>query len=159
MDQRNDSNKNIYVVIAVVSAVILICVVLVGMIDGVWPWEPGSGIINQWFDPDFGKDEETTASTEDTTQSDTTETTESEENEGSGNKKPSKPSNNNNNDVEYEEPTIGLEVGGTENTTPSDGTGAEDPTDATENTQGEDKPRPEVDENGNPGISFDDLWN
>lgn len=151
MEEKIDYKKRAYIVIAAVSAVLLICVVLVGMIDGFWPWEPGNGIINQWIDPDFGKNDETTSSTEDTT-ADSTESTEQEENEGGGNKKPSKPSNNNNN-VEEEEPTIGIEVGDNDNTTPS---GGEDPT---EGTSGEGQNGPEIieDEEGNKGLTYQDL--
>lgn len=158
---NNMSNKDrVYIVIAAVSAVLLICVVLVGMLDGFWPWEPGNGIINQWFDPDFGKNDETTASTEESTDP---EDTTQDETEGNGEQKPQKPQKpSDNNDIDYEEPTISIEVGGSDNTTPSGGTEGTDGTegaDGTEGTEGEgDGPNTVVDEEGNQGISFKDLW-
>ena len=150
MREKMDNKKKISIGLAAVSAVVLICVVLVGMIDGVWPWEPGKGIIGEWIDPDFGKVDETTGNTEESTEPDVPETTEEE---SGGNKKPSKPQKPS---VEEEEPTIGIDFGDGDTTTPStdgNGTQSTDPT-----TEGEaDGPQYEKDEEGNTGINFQDL--
>ncbi len=154
------NNKKILILIACgVVAVVLICILLVGIINGQWPWQNGN-MDGTYTGLATSGEEETTGEAQDVTTSDTVDPTETtgdaEDAEGtkpasgedSGNKpqNPTQPSNpqNPSKPTNPQDPTIGVEV-----EDPTQPAGSDDPTQTTESDKPGDQPSNE--------INFDDL--
>lgn len=111
-----NNKKTLILIACAVVAVVLICIVLVGLINGVWPWQYGN-MDGTYTGMATSGEEETGGETQDATASDTVDptqtTAETEAEDGtkpsgsgdSGNKpqNPTKPSN-------PEDPTIDVEI-------------------------------------------------
>ena len=136
------NKKNLYIMIACLVAVLMVCVVIVGLINGVWPWD-------QTGDPADGYTGIQGGQTEDSTEEDTTAGV--DQTEGTG-EAPSKPSGSK--PTKPEEPTYGLIIDDEEETTESTTEGTtgstENPTEGT--TEGTTNPSRPSNE-----INFDDL--
>lgn len=66
--------KKLLILIGGIIALVLVCVVLVGLINGYWPWQSGGGK-SDYKNPDS----ETTAATDETTEPDSSENTGSDD--------------------------------------------------------------------------------
>ena len=62
-----DNKSKLYLLIGGIVAVVLICVLLVGMLDGFWPWQAGSGIGSDYNGIQNSGDKDTTGETGDAT--------------------------------------------------------------------------------------------
>ena len=73
-------NKNIMRIVGGILAVLLLCVVIVGLINGVWPWSEQWLFENYKGEAPMYQSEPTTQSTENTTEDETNSTTVSTQN-------------------------------------------------------------------------------
>ena len=144
----------------------LVCVVLVGMINGVWPWS-GSSFGADYTGPRPGETTETTAETGETTTTGTEGTTEATTEESvpttaeQEEEKSTRPTLDNKIpvDVIVTEPTKGTDSEETDPTEPTKGTEGED-TETTKPTEGTDDEETDTTKpTDKTYIDFDEMYN
>ncbi len=164
------NKRTLALIIGGIVAVALVCVVLVGLINGVWPWS--SNMDDTYTGMHTSGEEETTGDAQDTTisgtvdptqttgQTEGTEGTNPVTGDGTGSSTGNKPQNPTQTGSDPTKPTIGVEIeiptgttepeGPAQSTDPKDPTQSTDPQDPTQSTDPQ-KPKP-----GNT-ISMDSL--
>lgn len=159
-----DTKKKLYICICGVLAIVLVCVVLVGLINGFWPWS-GSGFGNNYQGKNNTVNEDTTAGTDDTTVSDDTTqtdatqdstgtTTNSGNNQGGGTGSGGNGGGSGNGaSVVVEGDDIKIDL----RPNKGDGDSEEDETESTQGTEPQEPPKPTVSSGAE--LDFNDFFN